>query len=314
MSAKVVEYCDDELIEKYGCETYRTRKNISNLSVMDKYMFKNIFPSMESYDFIGWDIGKDDTFSLKSYLTNPDWNDFFGYISKKKYYKNMESAIDSSLKNNKILVPYPNFILAAFNILSPKDISVVIVGQDPYPGSEDDIPYASGLSFSVPTGMKQPASLKNIQANLKKFGHVRPDYTCDCLGGWALQGCFLVNSALTTISGEKKSHSNIWKLFTQDLIFYLNKYTESVAFMVFGSDAHRICQPINPKKHYITTSSHPSPLSAHSTVRGSSYGYSSNKTNDVTIIYPPFESTDHFGKVNIYLKSVNKPAIIWDAI
>jgi uracil-DNA glycosylase len=93
-------------------------------------------------------------------------------------------------------------------------VKVVLLGQDPYhsPGQ------AHGLSFSVPDGVKQPPSLKNI------FKELHNDIGCPIpvsgnLSKWAEQGVLLLNSMLTVRSGEPGSHQDIgWQQFTDTVI------------------------------------------------------------------------------------------------
>ncbi len=54
--------------------------------------------------------------------------------------------------------PSRDNVFAAFNATPYGDVRVVIMGQDPYHGDRQ----AHGLSFSVPKGVRQPPSLKNI--------------------------------------------------------------------------------------------------------------------------------------------------------
>ena len=319
-SEEICDYCDEEYSDEI-IENKIDNKLVNDDSVIinQSKIFSIIFPSVNNYYFAKWDqLVPDNKLILKRFLSNPDWNDFFDFVSKKNYYENIEKTLSKSLENNKKIVPYPEFLLSSFNLISPNDIRVVIIGQDPYPGSyihnKKSIPYATGLSFSVPIGSKIPTSLQNIEKNLRKFNHISKKYNCDCLSGWAIQGCFMINSSLTTIATQKKAHSNIWKYFTHDLIYYLDKYYNNIAFIVWGADAHRICQSIDIKKHYISTSSHPSSLSCSKTFMGKEYGQIKNEQDRKKVKYNSFESVDHFGNVNKYLASTNSPQIIWDLI
>jgi uracil-DNA glycosylase len=189
------------------------------------------------------------------------------------------------------------------------------MGQDPYPGMNKVkgkmIPQATGISFSVPFNFPKPESLINIYHNLLNFGHIKKIPKSGNLIYWILQGCFMVNASLTTFLREKNVHRCIWRHFTDDLLDYLNKKLKNLVFMVWGKDAHVLCQKIDPKKHYIITSSHPSPLSYGKTFIGSSYG---NHNDAKKIVYPSFKNTDHFGKANKYLEIVGQKGIFWDVI
>ncbi len=106
----------------------------------------------------------------------------------------------------------------------------------------------------------------------------------------------------------------MWKEFTQDLIQYLDSNYKNIVFLAWGKDAHNICLNIDPKNHHIITSSHPSPYSYNNSYTGFSYGKQNNFKDRTRITYPSFKSVDHFGRINTYLKSVNKTQIFWDVI
>ena len=205
-------------------------------------------------------------------------------------------------------------IFNAFNILSPQNIKVVIIGQDPYFNinkiNGKNIPQAMGCSFSVPLNYPKPPSLANIYKNLHNYGHVAEIPVTGNLSFWIIQGCLMINAAFTTIHGKANAHKDTWKEFTRDLIKYINSVCEKIVFMAWGKDAHMLCLNIDPTRHEIITSSHPSPFSAASEYSGLAYGLDIKMRKQVT--YPPFNQTDHFGLANEYLLSVGKTGIIWD--
>ena len=88
----------------------------------------------------------------------------------------------------------------AFDLVAPKDVKVVILGQDPYHGQGQ----ANGLCFSVNPGMPLPPSLKNI------FGELESDlgvcrFSSD-LSDWAQQGVLMLNSMLSVEEAKPGSH------------------------------------------------------------------------------------------------------------
>lgn len=244
--------------------------------------------------------------SLKSLIFNDAWNDFFDIIEKKSYFKILENEIFNF--NDKV-IPYPELIFSSFNMLSPYQIKVIFIGQDPYPGfiikNNKIIPQAMGLSFSVPLNYDKPKSLDNIYKNLLEYNHIQKIPNTGCLISWTLQGCFMINASFSTTLSTSNAHKSIWKKFTRDLLIYLNSL-DNIVFVVWGKDANNLCFNIDPDKHFIITSSHPSPFSAHKTFTGSVY-----KSNSYTT-YPSFLSIDHFGLINKYLESKNKDIINWN--
>lgn len=201
------------------------------------------------------------------------------------------------------LYPKPSFIFYAFYMTSLKKTKVVIIGQDPYFNFEEEIskqkikqvPQAYGLSFSVPVNFNIPSSLQNIYNNLIKFGHMKDKPEHGCLNYWAKQGCLMLNTSLTVFDGEKNSHSNTWRSFTDEIIKYISDNKEYVVFVLWGADAFKKVNLIDLDKHDIVVSSHPSGLSCHKNL-GS---------------HPAFADLDSFGKVNNYLKKHKLIEVDW---
>lgn len=301
-------------------------KKLNNISLCKEPIIGNrpmidyIFADANNYSFKTWkDCFPDKKVNLRSLIFNSAWDDFFSLVEKKTYFKNMENIISSYLsRDNEIILPHAELVFNIFNILSPKQIKVVISGQDPYPEMNDingkSIPQAMGFSFSVPLNYPKPYSLKNIYDNLLKFGHIKNIPKSGCLSYWILQGCFMMNAAFTTFHAKKNVHRNLWKCFSDDLLSYINTKCKNIVFVVWGKDAHMLCQNIDPYRHHIITSSHPSPLGFQKTFTGFAYGQYKNPRDRKVVTYPPFATTDHFGRINDYLKFVNKREIIWDLI
>lgn len=278
-----------------------------------------LFANANTYNFKSWkECFPDNQVSLRSLVFNYDWYSFFDIVSTKPYYSGMERILSSCLKQNAEIVPHAELVFNAFNTLSPKDIKVVLIGQDPYPGATKIngryIPDAMGYSFSVPYNYPTPLSLHNIYANMVEFKHLSKIPKSGCLAGLVLQGVFMINSSLTTLYATKKAHSAIWRDFSNDLLDYINKTCDNIAFLVWGRDAHMLCLNIDPKKHCLITSSHPSPLGYDKTLSGFTYGPGKQLRDRKPVTYPSFKSTNHFGKMNSYLESVKKESIFLDVI
>lgn len=187
-----------------------------------------------------------------------------------------------------IIYPAKKNIFSALRETPFNKVSVVIVGQDPYHGPEQ----AHGLSFSVPAGIAQPPSLRNIFKELRTdIGMAIPHQ--GTLIGWAHQGVLLLNAILTVEEGKPAAHANKgWELFTDAIIAALFKRNHPTVFMLWGAYAQKkvrnLHAHIDPNQHLILTSAHPSPLS----VTG-------------------FLGCRHFSKANTFLKAHNIPEIDW---
>lgn len=289
-----------------------------NMKLLDVRPYTNyIFPSVTNYTFKPWDkfftAGKVD---LTQLVFNVKWFDFFEEVSKNRYFSNIQEILLKTIEKKHTIVPYPELVFNALNVLSPEKIKVVIIGQDPYFNTTNingkNIPQAMGCSFSVPIGYPKPPSLTNIYKNLLEYGHISVIPESGNLSFWLIQGCLMINAALTTLLGKPNAHRDTWKEFTKDLIKYISSKCENVVFLAWGKDAHMICLNVDQTKHKIITSSHPSPYSYTSEFSGFEYGLDIKTRKQIT--YPSFQSTNHFGLANEYLDSVDKTGILWDLI
>ena len=177
-------------------------------------------------------------------------------------------------------------IFNAFDSCPFEDVSVVILGQDPYHGEGQ----AHGLCFSVPEGVSHPPSLVNILKELQQdIGKPYPQ--SGNLLSWASQGVLLLNATLTVRAGHAGSHQKKgWENFTDVVIEKLSTNKSGLVFMLWGNYARQKGKYINRDKHLVLESGHPSPMSAN---RGLWFG---NK---------------HFSKANVYLKEKGKPIVNW---
>ena len=92
----------------------------------------------------------------KETLLNNLPNNWKEFIGKKQFERPYWDSIVNKLNEEQF---YPLFedIFKVFQLIEPKDVKVVIIGQDPYIKENQ----AHGLSFSVKNGFKIPPSLLN---------------------------------------------------------------------------------------------------------------------------------------------------------
>jgi uracil-DNA glycosylase len=206
-----------------------------------------------------------------------------------------------------VIYPRTEHVFAAFErcrlaardvspTVAPAEIAVVIVGQDPYPGTHKGQPQAHGMSFSVAPGVPVPPSLINIfieirsdLADLAKRVDFNP--TTGCLEGWARQGVFLLNTCLTVEAGAPRSHADRgWEHFTDGVIATVSaRSARPVVFMLWGRDAQSKERLIDSNRHLVLKAAHPSPKSATS----------------------GFFGCRHFSKANAFLCKHNRRPINW---
>jgi len=216
---------------------------------------------------------------------NPEWKEKLQEEFNKPYFEKLVEFIKDEYSKGKCY-PRGEKIFEALNLCLPKDVKVVLLGQDPYHGPNQ----ANGLSFSVPAGISHPPSLINIFKELESDLNIPYPKNGD-LSSWARQGVLLLNSTLTVRANQAASHQGKgWELFTDFLISTISKEMNGVAFLLWGNFAKQKINLINSSKHLILKAGHPSPLSAN---RGYWFG---NK---------------HFSQCNNYLSQKLKKPIDW---
>lgn len=212
------------------------------------------------------------------------WKDILNEEFEKEYFLNLVDFIKNEYKT-KTVYPTPKNLFNAFNLCPFSQTKVVIIGQDPYHEPNQ----AHGLSFSVLDPTPCPPSLKNIYKEIELDLGILPPNSGD-LSRWAKQGVLLINATLSVEAHKAGSHQNKgWEEFTNSVINHLAKEKQGIVFLLWGSYAQKKGYFIDPSKHLILKSVHPSPLSA----------------------YRGFFGNNHFSKTNNYLISQGKEPINW---
>ncbi len=203
---------------------------------------------------------------------------------EKDYFIKLTQFVKSEYSTKKIFPP-AKLIFNAFDHTPFDKVRVVILGQDPYHNDGQ----AHGLSFSVNEGIAQPPSLINIFKEINRDLAIPVPISGD-LTRWANQGVLLLNATLTVQAHMAGSHQGRgWETFTDAAIRKLAENRDNIVFMLWGAYAQRKAEFINPDRHLILKSPHPSPLSAH---RG-------------------FIGNGHFSMANNYLISKGFEPINW---
>jgi uracil-DNA glycosylase len=194
---------------------------------------------------------------MKSFNIHPSWAVALQEILAVPAMKNLSEKIHELYKTT---TAYPNLqdIFRAFDLCPYEQVSVVILGQDPYHGAGQ----ANGLAFAVRSGMKIPPSLQNIFKEIRSDLGIEPLLDGD-LSRWANQGVLLLNSTLTVFAGRPASHAGIgWEEFTDTVIAKLSDEREHIVFILWGNYARAKGAHIDRTKHLVLESPHPSPFSA----------------------------------------------------
>ncbi len=188
---------------------------------------------------------------------DPTWKSALASEWDKDYFVELTRFVRQEYS---IATVYPpaSQIFAAFDACPADKVKVVILGQDPYHGPGQ----ANGLSFSVNDGVPLPRSLENIYKELRNDLGVEPPASGNLMR-WARQGVLMLNATLTVRAHTPTSHSRRgWETLTDAAIRYLANERENIVFILWGSFARSKGEFIDPRRHCIITSAHPSPLSA----------------------------------------------------
>lgn len=219
----------------------------------------------------------------------------YGLEEESSWYRALSSFWDSDAfgqlqqvidQSEALVFPPKEQIFRSFALTPLEEVSVVILGQDPYHGKGQ----AHGLAFSVEQGVKLPPSLKNIYKELESDCHIKPPTHGD-LTAWATQGVLLLNTCLTVEEGKAGSHQKMgWETLTDFAISAINEKEDPVVFLLWGNPAKTKLPLLTNPNHLVLTASHPSPLSA----RHSFFG------------------CKHFSKTNEFLSEKKKSPIQWE--
>lgn len=161
-------------------------------------------------------------------------------------------------------VIYPPRPLRALEVTPLDRVHAVVLGQDPYHGPGQ----AEGLAFSVPAGVKQPPSLRNIFKELR-CGTDGPAPASGSLLGWAEQGVLLLNASLTVEDGQPGSHARKgWEALTDALLREVASQATPCVYLLWGAHAQakggliRETAAAHGRDALVLEANHPSPLSA----------------------------------------------------
>jgi uracil-DNA glycosylase len=229
------------------------------------------------------------TILLKSMThMDPSWQELLAPEFYKPYMRKLDAFLAEENRAGAVVYPPPDLIFNAFAQTPFDQVSVVIIGQDPYHGPRQ----AHGLAFSVPQGVSPPPSLKNIFKELgSDLGIKVPQH--GCLLHWAKQGVLLLNATLTVRAESAASHQGMgWEIFTDRVVQLLCERQRPLIFLLWGKSAFTKFRHVEAcafGHHRVLTASHPSPLSAHT----------------------GFFGCGHFSKADDILKKIGEKPIDW---
>lgn len=215
-------------------------------------------------------------------MKHSKWHQLLKEQMPDRYFAKINQFLNE-VYSKEVVYPERDNVFKALSMTDYDDVSVLILGQDPYHGPDQ----AQGLSFSVPDTIPAPPSLQNILKELRDDVGLRPHHD---LTSWAKQGVLLLNACLTVPAGQANGHAGlVWEPFTDAVIRLLNQKEDPIVFVLWGAYARKKKALITNDRHLVLESPHPSPLSSH---RG-------------------FFGSRPFSQTNDFLEAVGKPPIDW---
>jgi len=224
---------------------------------------------------------------LHAKLELSGWAKILRHFIYSSEFEKIMLELEKQTREGKRFTPALSKMFSAFYDCPYDKLSVVMIGQDPYPY----IGVADGKAFSVSNDSKHiPPSLKYIfkeieQTVYKEQRDFKPD-----LSRWSEQGVLLLNIALTTTVNKVGQHYLIWQPFLAYLFDMLNWNKPQTIYVYMGKKASEWKDAVSDNNKKLITS-HPA-HAAH------------NKLEN-------WDSGDAFNKVNQWLQKIEKPQIIW---
>jgi uracil-DNA glycosylase len=225
-------------------------------------------------------------------LCGTDWGRLLRDEFAQSYWAELTAFLEAERSRGPVY-PAVNELFRALELTWCDQTRVVIVGQDPYPGTGQ----AHGLCFSVPCSVARPPSLVNIHKELQRDLSLElPGH--GSLEPWAHEGVLLLNTTLTVREGQPGSHRHRgWERFTDAVIRVVTEESDPV-FLLWGKEAQGKVTDItriSGSADKIIRSSHPSPLAAFRPCLDS----------------PPFIGSGPFGQANDLLRASGRGTIDW---
>ena len=189
---------------------------------------------------------------LQSYIPH-SWQQVLQGELEKDYW---DSIVKTLNECDEFFPPLPE-VFNALKGVTPENVKVVLLGQDPYPTKN----VAHGYSFSVKKGKSIPLSLQNIFKELSLEYKIEFSPQDGNLEKWEEDGVLLLNTILTVEEHSPLSHKNIgWERFTDAIIKYLYEKNKNIIFLCLGGKARETVTRLKIDFKNIVFAAHPSPV------------------------------------------------------
>jgi uracil-DNA glycosylase len=204
----------------------------------------------------------------------------------------LPEVAEISYSRSDTVCPPRDLVFRALELVSPENVRVVILGQDPYHSKGK----ASGLSFGFHKDYKGKthSSMANIMDELRAGGYKMEGFD-KSLESWAEQGVLLLNTRLTVDEDHPMSHAKLgWELEILKILKFLSIFHDkNIMWMNWGAEARNMAGQVSDLTGpNVITTSHPCQYS--------------NRAGP-----NPFTGSDCFRKCNEYLRSIGREPIKW---
>ena len=183
--------------------------------------------------------------------------DYFGdwlkVIDKQELFK-VVSKVNEYYKTSRCEPSYHD-IFKVFNITPYNDLSIVMLGQDPY--FQKNV--ATGIAFANKKSVTELSpSLQALKEAVINFEVPHNTINFDpSLEEWSKQGVLLLNSALTVEVNRPNSHTVTWRPFIISLLKNLSAINPGLVYVLWGSEAKTFKKYINNSTNIVYSMPHP---------------------------------------------------------
>lgn len=255
---------------------------ISILNKISGYKKINVYDSSLTIDTFVLDQNSK-IYDIAKYRTPYGWESIFQKCFKE--FKVIDNFLQIDEEKHGKCIPLRRNIFKAFTYTPPRNVKVVILGNEPYGNGQ-------GLAYSVDYDDFIPETLNYIYNELIRDPLVeftRPNH--GNLITWALQGVLLLNTCLTKRKNGTHIYSStysIWTGFVEKILSSLIQYNKKIIFVLWGKSF----------KKYI-------PILGNATILESSYPdkYGSRYG---------FYGCSHFSQINQQLTTLGLDPIDWN--
>lgn len=172
------------------------------------------------------------------------------------------AELDKKLKGDHVefgehkFCPKPRNVWKPFEFMDPDKVNCIVIGQDPYPETEQ----ATGIAFGIPESIGMTLSLQNIINEIERGGECLASISLDwTLESWCMQGVLPINSSMTVMQGyhNSKCHLVWWQPVVSMLIDRIAYKNPGIPIIAMGAVARNTISHYARSLTAVIETSHP---------------------------------------------------------